>query len=82
MFAVGHDRRADPAEVSAALRAVVDGVAEAPDTTADPLHLAYLRGASDALRMVAEGERPESNESGHDSRDAGDGSSAQDGESR
>lgn len=47
------DDRADPSEVAAALRAVVDGVSAAPDTTADPLHLAYLAGYADALDHVA-----------------------------
>lgn len=58
----------DPAEVAAALRALVDGVADVPDTTADPLHLAYLRGAADALRMVAEGADPDAGRPFHDER--------------
>ncbi len=63
---------AQPAEAAATLRAVLDGLAAAPDTTADPLQLAYLRGAADALALVAgvtHGERPTVNESGRDRRD-------------
>ncbi len=58
----------DAGRAAEALSAVVDGVVAAPDTTADPLHLAYLRGAADALAMVAETperDRPDTNESGH-----------------
>lgn len=45
---------ADRAEVVRMLRAVVDGVTAAPDTTADPLHLAYLCGWADALTALSE----------------------------
>ncbi|MDN5749046.1 MAG: hypothetical protein L0H64_11110 [Pseudonocardia sp.] len=62
-------------EVAAALREVLAGIDSAPDTTADPLHIAYLHGAADVLAMVAgvaEGERPEANEPGHDVGDGAD----------
>jgi hypothetical protein len=52
------------------LRAVVDGVNAAPDCAADPLHLAYLRGAADALAMLAGGS-PDLLETGQLQRDAG-----------
>lgn len=71
----------DAAEAARVLRAVVDGVSAAPDTTADPLHLAYLAGYADALDHVAgdaDPGRPTTNESGHDSRDTSEHPSAQD----
>lgn len=59
-------------EVAAGLRAILAGIVGAPDTSADPLHVAYLHGAADALAMAAgtsEGDCPDPNESGHDVRD-------------
>lgn len=67
----------DVAEAAAALRSVVAGVDQAPDTAGDPLHLAYLRGAADALAVVAEGDGPDSFEVGRAVRDAGDVASSE-----
>jgi hypothetical protein len=60
----------DVSDAAMSLRAVVDGVNAAPDCAADPLHLAYLRGAADALAMLAGGS-PDLLETGQLQRDAG-----------
>jgi hypothetical protein len=63
----------DAHQVAAVLRTMLAGIAEAPDTSADPLHLAYLRGAADALEVAAgpagQG-RPDLRKSGHADRDS------------
>ena len=71
----------DPVQVAAMLRKVLDGVRDAPDTTADPVHTAYLAGVADGLDLAA-GQCPESFASGHGERDTDAGESAQVDESR
>ena len=54
------DPFAELAEAAASLRAVLDGLTTAPDTTATPVQQAYLRGCADTLAMLAtltDGER-------------------------
>ena len=62
------DVRPVAAEAAVSLRALLDGVTRASDVVADPLHVAYLRGAADALAMVGAG-CPEASELGRPERD-------------
>lgn len=72
--------RDDVAETAAVLRAVVDGAVRAEDVTTDPIELAYLHGAADALGQVAD-QRPDFLKLGPGARDGDSGASPQDADS-
>ena len=58
------------AEVAAAILATIEGISTSPDTTADPLQLAYLRGVADGI-IATLGDRSEGLTEGRDQRDTG-----------
>ena len=62
------DVRPVAGEAAGSLRAMLDGVTGASDVVSDPVHVAYLRGAADALAMVGAG-RPDASELGRPERD-------------
>ena len=66
---MGEDVRVTAGEAAGSLRTVLDGVSGASDVVSDPVHVAYLRGAADALAVVGSG-CPDASELGRPGRDA------------
>jgi hypothetical protein len=72
----------DLAAAAAGLAEVLQGLRAAPDTTATPVQLAYLRGCADTLAMLAaltDGERPTLFNLGHPDRRSSGAAFPQDG---